>query len=222
MNSNSERITKAISTVENTIKIFNEQFGKYPYSSYSIVETHFPTGMEYPGLSFIPNSYFNGSKSILGLEGVIVHETAHQWWYGIVGNNQIDEAWLDEGLATYSKVIYFEKTYGHSFGKDYYEKNIHSIYENKRKSIKGKEILLKPLNEFDGWREYDTLAYKKGAVLFQEVRNEVGDEKFFDILKKYYNNNKFKNVNTQDFINTVEAATNRKWEAFFEKWLLGK
>lgn len=222
MNSNTERITKAISTVENTIKIFNEGFGKYPYSSYSIVETHFPTGMEYPGLSFIPSSYFNGSKSMLGLEGVIVHETAHQWWYGVVGNNQVDEAWLDEGLATYSKVIYFEKLNGAPFGEDYYEKNIHSIYENKRKSINGKEILQKPINEFDGWREYDTLAYKKGAVLVAEIRNEVGDEKFFDILKRYYYENKYKNVKTQDFINIVEEVTNKNWEAFFEKWLFGK
>lgn len=222
LNSDRERINKAMSTVENTIKTFNEQFGKYPYKSYSIIETYFPSGMEYPQLAFIPNSYFDGSKSMLGLEGVIVHETAHQWWYGVVGSNEIDEAWLDEGLATYSKVIYFEKMNGTSFGRDYYEKNIHSIYENKRKSIKGEENLLKPLYEFDGWKEYDTLAYKKGAVLFDVLRNKVGDKVFFDILKKYYNENKYKNVKTQDFIDAVENITNEKWDVFFDEWILGK
>jgi aminopeptidase N len=222
LNSDRERINRAMSTVENTITTFNEEFGKYPYKSYSIVETHFPSGMEYPELAFIPISYFDGSKSMLGLEEVIVHETAHQWWYGVVGNNEIDEAWLDEGLATYSKVIYFEKMNGTLFGRNYYEKNIHSIYENKRKSIKGKEILLKPLYEFDGWKEYDTLAYKKGAVLFDVLRNEVGDRSFFAILKKYYNENKFKNVKTQDFIDAVENTTNKKWNVFFDEWILGK
>jgi aminopeptidase N len=222
LNSDRERINRAMSTVENTITTFNEEFGKYPYKSYSIVETHFPSGMEYPELAFIPISYFDGSKSMLGLEEVIVHETAHQWWYGVVGNNEIDEAWLDEGLATYSKVIYFEKMNGTLFGRNYYEKNIHSIYENKRKSIKGKEILLKPIYEFDGWKEYDTLAYKKGAVLFDVLRNEVGDRSFFAILKKYYNENKFKNVKTQDFIDAVENTTNKKWNVFFDEWILGK
>lgn len=222
INSNRERINKAISTGVEAIKVFNEGFGKYPYECYSIVESHFPTGMEYPGLVLIPNSYFNSSKSMLGLEGVIVHETAHQWWYGVVGNNEIDEAWLDEGLATYSKIIYFEKVNGISFGRDYYKKNISSIYESKRKSIKGKEIVLKPVYEFNGWREYDTLAYKKGAVIFNTIRDEIGDDKFFAVLRKYYNDNKFKNANTQDFINTVEDATNKNWDAFFNEWLLGE
>lgn len=221
MNSNSEKINRAMETVKNAIKTFNEEFGRYPYKSYSIVESYFPTGMEYPGIVLIPGSYFNDDKSMLGLEGVIVHETAHQWWYGVVGNNEIDEAWLDEGLATYSKVLYFENVYGVSFGKDYFKKNISSVYESKRKGIKGKEIILKPLNRFEGWREYDTLVYKKGAVIFDVIRNKVGDEKFFAILKRYFNENKFKNANTKCFINVVEKMTNKKWDAFFNEWLLG-
>ena len=51
------------------------------------------------------------------MEKVIVHETAHQWWYGLVGNDQIDEAWLDESLATYSEVIYTSEIYGKDAGK---------------------------------------------------------------------------------------------------------
>lgn len=222
MNANNVKINKAITTLKNTIETFNERFGKYPYSSYSIVESYFPTGMEYPGLVLIPSSYFNENKSMSGLEGVIVHETAHQWWYGVVGNNEIDEAWLDEGLATYSKVIYFENIYGTSYAREYYKKNILSIYESKRKSIKGREIILKPIYEFDDWREYDTLVYKKGAVIFDVIRSKIGDKKFFSILRKYYNDNRYKNANTKDFINTVEKITNEKWDDFFNEWLLGE
>lgn len=221
LNSNEERISKALTAVGEAIRVFNESFGKYPYTSYSIVESHFKAGMEYPGLILIPDSYFTRNKSMLGLEGVIAHETAHQWWYGVVGNNEIDEAWLDEGLATYSKVMYFEKVNGASFGRDYYEKNISLIYENKRKSIKKREIILKPLYEFDGWKEYDTLAYKKGAVIFEMLREKTGDDMFLAVLKKYYNDNRFKNANTKDFKNVVETITNKKWDAFFNEWLSG-
>lgn len=220
INSNNERINRAMETLKNAVEIFNKEFGKYPYTSYSVVESNFPTGMEYPGLILIPGSYFNENKSMSGLEGVIAHETAHQWWYGVVGNNEVDEAWLDEGLATYSKVIYFEKLHGTSFGMDYFNKNISSIYKSKRKSIKGKEIILKPLNNFDSWREYDTLVYKKGALIFDAIRNETGDEKFFAVLRSYYNENKFKNANTKSFIDIVEKITDKEWDAFFNKWLL--
>ena len=71
-----------------SIGIFNRIFGKYPYGVYSIVMTEFPTGMEYPGIVFIGKDYFN-AHSKDELEKIIVHETAHQWWYGVVGNDQI-------------------------------------------------------------------------------------------------------------------------------------
>ena len=98
INNDSKLINESLKIGENSIKIFNKIFGKYPYGWYSIVNTEFPSGMEYPGIVFISNDYFH--KYLIDiLEKVIVHETAHQWWYGIVGNNQVDEAWLDEGLA---------------------------------------------------------------------------------------------------------------------------
>lgn len=222
INSNTKSIDKALSTAAEAIRIFNKSFGGYPYTSYSVVESLFPTGMEYPGMVLIPNSYFEGNKSMLGLEGVIVHETAHQWWYGVVGNNEVDEAWFDEGLATYSKVIYFEKVYGAEFAEDYYNKNIKSTYESKRKNIKSNEITLKPLYEFEGWREYDTLAYKKAAIIFHTIRKELGDEKFYELLGSYYNKYKFKNATTKDFIRAVEGITNKNWDGFFDKWLMGK
>src|SRR5690606_31965520 len=70
----------------NAIRTFNKIFGKYPYNQYSIVMTEFPSGMEYPGIVFISNDYFVYDRRDM-LEIVIVHETAHQWWYGLVGNN---------------------------------------------------------------------------------------------------------------------------------------
>ncbi len=222
ISSNTQRMDKAISSAAEAIRIFNESFGKYPYSSYSVVESLFPTGMEYPGMVLVPNSYFEGNKSIMGLEGVIVHETAHQWWYGVVGNNGVDEAWFDEGLATYSKVIYYEKINGAEFAENYYNQNIKSIYEGKRKSIKGVEITKKPLYEFENWREYDTLVYKKGAIIFYTIRKDLGDEKFFELLGSYYNKYRFKNATTKDFISEVEGITNKSWGVFFDKWLMGK
>jgi aminopeptidase N len=211
-----------LQAAENSIRIYNKYFGKYPYKNYSVVQTHFSAGMEYPNLVFIAESYFSEGKTLTSLESVIAHETAHQWWYGVVGNDEIDEAWLDESFATYSKRIYFEMLYGNKTGEDFYKKNILDKYKSKRRNINGKEIILKPLPEFESWADYDPLAYEKGAVMLDTIRSEVGDEKFFEIMRTYYSKNKFKNVKTQDFIDAVESITEKNWQVFFDKWLLDK
>jgi hypothetical protein len=222
IDSNTSKAEKALQSAVDSIRIYNKYFGKYPYTTYSIVQTHFPAGMEYPGLTFIAEDYFQDGKTLTSLESMIAHETAHQWWYGVVGNNEIKEAWLDESFATYSKRIYFEMLYGRKIGEDFYNKNILGKYKSKQININGKEVILKSIPEFDSWADYGPLTYEKGAVMLHTIRNEVGDEKFFEILKTYYDKNKFSNVKTQDFIDVVESITEKDWQNFFDKWLLDK
>jgi hypothetical protein len=94
------------------LQIFNRLFGKYPYKQLSIVASDFFTGgMEYPNLVMIGQPLYETNLD-LPLEYVIAHEVAHQWWYGIVGNNAIKEPWLDEALTEYSTLMYFEEKYG--------------------------------------------------------------------------------------------------------------
>ena len=86
---------KQLETAEEAISYFNKTFGEYPYATYSLVQTGLCfAGMEYPALAMISDELKDEEKP-----RVIVHETAHQWWYGVVGNNQVEYAWLDEGVA---------------------------------------------------------------------------------------------------------------------------
>lgn len=62
-------------------------------------------------LVMIDQSLYNEKNEFL-LEYVIAHETAHQWWYSAVGNDEISEPWLDEALTEYSTIVYFEQKYG--------------------------------------------------------------------------------------------------------------
>ena len=71
--------------------------------------------MEYPTLVMIDQSLYNEKDKFL-LEYVIAHETAHQWWYSVIGNDEISEPWLDEALTEYSTVLYFEEKYGKEVG----------------------------------------------------------------------------------------------------------
>ena len=67
--------------------------------------------MEYPNIVFLAREFYGQADAEI-LDYLVVHETAHQWWYGVVGNNQVTEAWLDEGLTEFSTVLFFEKVRG--------------------------------------------------------------------------------------------------------------
>lgn len=202
---------------ERSIKIFNDVFGLYPYKQYSVVQTNFPSGMEYPQIVFIGKQYYN-RNNIDFLEMVIVHETAHQWWYSVVGNDQIDEAWLDESFASYSEVIYYYENYGETEGKQYH------IYENVNRYYEevdsvDDETILKALNEFQNWDDYSLLVYTKGAMFLDSLKERYGEETFYNILKMYYNSYKFKIATTKDFLDVCEEVTGDNLDKYFDKWL---
>ena len=134
---NEERIIKAITLAmshttggvdidlatkisKESIEIFNDMFGKYPYNIYSVIASDFYIGgMEYPTLSMIDEGLYTNKNKFL-LEYVIAHETAHQWWYSVVGNDEVSEPWLDEALTEYSTILSFEKKYGKNIIENLY------------------------------------------------------------------------------------------------------
>lgn len=207
----------AINSTVDSMKIFNDIFGKYPYNQYSVVETNFPSGMEYPQIVFIGKDYYT-REYIDFLEIIIVHETAHQWWYGLVGNDQIEEAWLDESLASYSEVIYFSENYGKRVGKDYHRYENIDRYEYYPDYIKEASVM-RALNEFEGWDDYGLLVYTKGAIFLDEFKMKYGEEMFYNILKEYYNRYKFRIATAEDFINICEEITGEDLDSYFNKWL---
>ena len=105
-NLNEKLSTEVTKIAKDSISIFSNLFGEYPYDTYSVIASDFYIGgMEYPTLVMIDQSLYNEKDKFL-LEYVIAHETAHQWWYSVIGNDEISEPWLDEALTEYSTVLY--------------------------------------------------------------------------------------------------------------------
>ena len=177
-----------------SIKVFSELFTEYPYDTYSVVASDFFIGgMEYPTLVMIDKNLYDEDSKFL-LEYVIAHETAHQWWYSIVGNDEVSEPWLDEALTEYSTILYFESRYG----KDVSDKLMKTM-EVQSENYRG-EDMFKAINEFGSSSEYSLNVYTKGAVVFNEIRKEVGDKIFFETLQEYCQSYMFKNVNGEQFM----------------------
>lgn len=214
---------QALDYAAESLEFFNEIFGEYPYPRFNVVESDFYIGgMEYPNLIMLDYNLYQISD-LEYLELVTVHETAHQWWYGLVGNNQITDAWLDEGLTEYSTILY----YGHRYGQQKEEEVYNSImgkgkYNNMQFLIHSDnldETIHRPVYEFSNWMIYDLLVYGKGAMLFHSLREEMGDELFFRGLRVYFQENCYKNADKTDLIRAFNQVSDQDWHQHFDNWL---
>src|SRR5262245_16846947 len=100
-----------------TLKYYGEWFGAYPYGHITIVDPAFQSGaggMEYPTL-FTAGTRWLAPERVITPEGVTVHEAGHQFWYGIVGNNEFEDAWMDEGFNTFSTARAIAQVYEPNF-----------------------------------------------------------------------------------------------------------
>ena len=179
--------------------------------------------MEYPNLVIISDSIGDYNDYV----NVIVHETAHQWWYGLVGNNEFDYGWLDEGLTDYSTALFYK--FNEDYGVDFAEiiKNTTNSYVNfvevYTKVLGGVDTTMnRPLNAYNTEPEYVYMAYVKGALLFDSLRENVGEEKFLTVLKKYFENYRFKNATPDDLVGVFEKYLGYEMKGFFDSWINGK
>ena len=221
-NSDTE-FNKYLKISKEAVKYFEEKFGDYPYSTLSVVKTPFIYGgMEYPNIVFISDAV-DDEKEYLK---VIVHEIAHQWWYGIVGNNETKEAWLDESLSEFSTVLFFgaHEKYGMS-----YDELVHNalssylLYVDVIQTIRG-EVNTKmnlAINEYQNDYEYSYMIYVKGVLMFDSLKNMVGEKKVFAGLKRYYADNKFKIATSSSFFEAFKKACHQDLDNFFDGYLDG-
>lgn len=210
-----------LSTAADSLTYFSETFGGYEYPRYVVVETDFPYGgMEYTGLSMISSSLRTAEIPV-----VVAHETAHQWWYAMVGSNQFECAWQDEGLAEYSTALFLEAypNYGGSYRAvvdsciDAYRAYF-AIYS--QVSDKADTSMNRPLTSYSGDYEYRNLAYDKGVILFDSVRDAVGDRKFFSALSNYFEKNKGCVADYGDLVSCFNGVGS-KAEGIFESFTQG-
>ena len=161
------------------LELFERLFGPYPYSRLVIVQGDFPDGMEFTGLVFVGSAWFYGfdgtEKNYLTL--ISVHEIAHQWWYARVGNDAALNPWLDEALATYSEYLYIEEYYPGEKNWWWYFRVAVYLPEGGVDSA---------VYEFSTPREYINAVYLRGAQMLQNLRENIGDESFFQLLRSYY------------------------------------
>ena len=221
---NDDDFDENLQTATKSFLFYSKTFGQYPYKTLTVFKAPFVHGgMEYPNFVVVSDSAldkFDKAK-------VIAHEIAHQWWYGLVGNNQVKESWLDESLAEYSSVLFFEahKEYGATY-KDLVSESfsVYTLYADIVKSTAGtiKTSMLLPVNDYSSEYEYSYMIYVKGVLMFDALRDVVGAKKLTNCFKKYFSEYKFKIATTDCLISCFRKASGRDIEGFFDSWLSGQ
>ena len=219
--SKDEAPQEALTTAKDALKTYGELFGAYPYETYSVVQTAFLNGgMEYPALVYISDSVSGKMQT-----EVIAHETAHQWWYGVVGNDQVKYAWLDEGLTEFTTGLFYK--HNPSYGVDYDKRiadalSAYVLYYDAFRSDDVDTSMTRTVSEYSSTFEYTYMTYVKGELMFEATKSAIGEAKFMSALKKYYESYKNKIATPDDLIGCFESASGRSMENFFSAWLEGK
>lgn len=171
----------AVDYTASALQLYSELFGlPYPHQTLSVVESDFPDGMEFDGLYYLSDFYFKNYDGTFQnyLALLAVHETSHQWWFGVVGNDQALEPWLDESLATYSEYLYIER---------YYPELTNWWWDYRVNYYKPAGRVNLTIYDQSDLRVYINAVYLQGAVFLDQLRQAVGDEVFFTQLRTYTN-----------------------------------
>ncbi len=199
---------QSLDIAADALAVFSENFGPYPYKVYNVAEAAFYYGgMEYPALSII-------NASLQDREDAIIHETAHQWFACLIGTDSIMEAYLDEGLATFSTLLYYKLT----GREDAYNtqlkqlKNAYITFEMIEKAMHPtyKAQMTKNLYEYKSAYEYEVVCYNKSAIMFDALYQAMGQDAFLKAMKRFYTDNCYK---IAKFDNLIFALNNKRFDS---------
>ena len=198
------------------IRFFEKYFGEFQWwdDGYKLVEVSY-LGMEHQSAVTYGNNWSNwgGERSWTNkyygiVDGLLFHETAHEWWGNSITAIDPAHMWIQEGFAVYSEALYIEHKLGYNVMIDFLLK--------KREGIKNNLPIVGPVNE-NYWAFGDS--YNKGAWVLHTLRNAINnDDLWFSTLKKFAVDNAKSHVSTETFLNYIIKATGKNYQLIFYQY----
>ena len=198
------------------IRFFEKYFGDYQFwdDGYKLVEVSY-LGMEHQSAVTYGNNWDNwkGTRSWTSkyygiIDGLLFHETAHEWWGNSVTAADPAHMWIHEGMAVYSEAMFIEDQLGYNVMVDF--------LLDKRRGIRNRMPIVGPINQ-NYWAFGDS--YNKGAWVMHTLRHVIDDDDvWFDILKSFAIDNAKGHVTTEDFLNEVVHKTGYNYQLIFYQY----
>lgn len=205
-----------LDVLQKTMLQFEQRYGPYPYKVLTLIDPEPGSeigGMEYPTLITGDTNWFDPS---LVTEVTAEHEFGHQYWYGMVATNEFEEAWLDEGINSYTEVTVMGALYGsHTSVLHLPWVNASDTELQRLEYITARDFdpVTRPAWKFHNAASYGGVTYGKTATLLATLEGLVGKETMDDAMRTYFMRYRFSHPTTEDFLHTIEEAAIRHGRA---------
>jgi len=215
-----ERITTA------TLDHFEKWYGPYPYKSLTVVDPEPDSaagGMEYP-------TFITGDSSWLmpaGLylpELVVEHEFGHQYWYGMVATNEFEDAWMDEGINSYTEV----KVLDSILGKNSSIINMAGATMSERElqrlsyiSAADRDPIAQKAYDYYSSGSYGGITYGKTASVLLTLEGIIGEDTMAKAMHVYFMKYRFTHPTKEDFLKTIEEVSGKNLRWYFDQAIYG-
>jgi hypothetical protein len=211
--------------LRNGLEFYSKSYGAYPYETITLVDpapgAMAAGGMEYPTL-FTADTITWLPKGVRLPEMVTIHEFGHGYWYGMVGSNEFEEAWLDEGINTYSEIKAMTKYYGEDRSMlDIGGIKVGSVAYN-RMSVIGSgrfDPIVKNSWQYISGGSYALNVYSKAGLMLLTLERWLGEDVMSRIMKAYFEKWKFRHPTTKDFVQVAEEVSGTDLGWFFNQVL---
>ncbi len=209
---------------QNSLEWLSGKFGMYTWPQITLIQALLSGGMEYPML------IMDGSDS----ESLAVHEIGHNWFYGIFGNDELDDPWLDEGFTTFQTRWYMEHYYpenGYELSREYITSfesdHLHREMYEEAELKPAIRYILSTANEpmatqsfnYSYYGSYSSNSYDKASIMLAMLKNYLGEERFLAGMRLYFSRWALKHVNEDRFVKAMEDGCGEELDWFFDQWL---
>lgn len=212
------------SYIKDAVRHYSTWIGKYPYPVVQAVEgpgNLSSGGMEYPMITLITSPKAGPEE----MDAVIAHEVGHNWFYGMLGSNERDHPWMDEGINTYFQFRYEAEKYransifGESLPKDIkklpepeFEERIYYVLKN---YLPAKQPINTPSTGFTNKDDYGIVVYVKTAIWLYTVENAIGRETLDKAFHNYFTDWEYRHPSPEDFKKELEKASGKNVDDLF-------
>ena len=215
-----ERITRE------TLDRFEKWYGPYPYKTLTVVDPEPDSaagGMEYPTFITGDSSWFM-PEGLHFPELVVEHEFGHQYWYGMVATNEFEDAWMDEGINSYTEV----KVLDSILGKDTSILNLHGITMGERDlqrlqyiGIADYDAMAENAYGYYSVNSYGGVTYGKTASVLLTLEGVIGEDTMAKAMHTYFMKYRFTHPTKEDFLKTVEETAGKALNSYFSQAVYG-
>jgi hypothetical protein len=209
-------------SLKGALKLYDRWYGAYPYDQITVVDPPINSaagGMEYP--TFITGgSAWLMPDGLRGVEMVTVHEFGHQYWYGMVATNEFEEAWLDEGVNSYTQAKVMAWLYGTDKSMvDLLGVNAGDGAMQRINYIRVADTdpLARHAWQFMSGGAYSGISYAKASTALQTLEGLIGEENMRQALRTYFTRFGFKHPSKEDFLTTIEEVSGRNLRWFLDQ-----